>query len=106
MAKLPMNTELGAVAVLILVTAFHTNMLRQFVNNAVGKLVALAVVAYVWKTYSKLVAFFLAIAVVTAMCKEGFEYMCDEKTAKAADTEDKCKTASGTWDEKTKKCKC
>ena len=108
MAKLPMNTELGVVAVLILATAFHVNMMRQFVNNAVGKLIALAVVAYVWKTYSKLVAFFLAIAVVTAMCKGGFEYMCDSKMAEKAKSKSECEEGEtkGKWDEKTKKCSC
>ena len=108
MAKLPMNTEMGIVAILILATAFHISMIRQFVSNAVGKLIALAIIAYVWKTYSKLVAFFLGIAVVTAMCKGGFEYMCDSKMAEKAKSKSECEEGEtkGKWDEKTKKCSC
>jgi hypothetical protein len=111
MAKLPMKTELGIVALLILATAFHINMMRQFVNNAIGKLVALAVVAYVWKTYSKLVAFFLGIAVVTAMCKDGIEFMTDSKCKTDKNTKESCTdpTNNGTWDDSQavgKKCRC
>ena len=54
------------------------------------------------------IAFFLAIAVVTAMCKEGFEYMCDSKMAEKAKSKSECEEGEtkGKWDEKTKKCSC
>ena len=64
--KLSRQNEMIVSAVLIGVLVFYPSVLTPFVAPSLGKLAAFALVYYVWRHMSKMVAFFLAIAVLRA----------------------------------------
>jgi hypothetical protein len=98
--KLSRKTEWMIVAVLIAYIAFAPGfaMVRDMLSSPVGKAVALAGIAYVWKTVSPLIAVLLVVLYLkcTRMSVwEGF-----------SGAEDTCLCAGEgyTWDAGTKKC--
>ena len=64
--KLSRQNEMIVSAVLIGVLVFYPTVLTPFVAPSLGKLAAFALVYYVWRHMSKMVAFFLAIAILRA----------------------------------------
>lgn len=78
--KLTGNVELAVVAALVGVIAFAPKLLSVVVETAVGKAVAFALVAWVWKQHNELVALMLALALLRGL--PAYEHMTTaEKTA-------------------------
>ena len=103
--RLSGTNELLAIGAVILVTCFMPNLVSPLVRSHVGKAVALAAVAWVSLHVSPHLALFLAVLVLSC-CSGGMEYMCSPTAAGAAKSEAACTSASGKWDEATKKCAC
>jgi hypothetical protein len=77
--KLTGQVELAVVAALVGVIAFMPKVLSFIVSSAVGKAVAFAFVAWLWKQHNELVALLLAIAYLRAM--PAYEH-ADDKSMK------------------------
>ena len=77
--KLTGNVELAVVAALVGVIAFMPKVLSFIVETSVGKAVAFAFVAWLWKQHNELVALLLAVAYVRAM--PAYEHLDNPKKA-------------------------
>lgn len=64
--KLTGNSELGVVVVLIGLIAFMPKLLSVLVSSQIGKALAFAFVAYLWKQHNELIALLLAVALIRA----------------------------------------
>jgi len=82
--KLTGQVELAVVAALVGVIAFMPKVLSFIVSSAVGKAVAFAFVAFLWKQHNELVALLLAIAYLRAM--PAYEHADDKSMKKKEET--------------------
>jgi hypothetical protein len=99
--KLTRNTEWALIGGLILYIAFTPGfqLVKDILAKPIGKAVVLAVIVYVWKFVSPILAILLTISFVRCATWNVWEMFSGAETACT------CENSSATWDATSKTCK-
>lgn len=99
--KLTRNTEWAIIAALIAYLAFTPGIqaVKELLASPIAKAAALAVIVYVWKCVSPVIALLLIIGFLRCTTGAGWEMFS------GAETTCTCENSSATWDALSKTCK-